>query len=65
MLVPKDYKYIHGILLKVFQTRITSEGNVDNRIVLSSDDPRRITPNIAAIPPPSVKSRVEEHKSRF
>ena len=65
VLVPKQYTYIPTLMLKVFQQRISSEQTVNARIGLASDDPRHIAPNIAAVPPPSVKSLVETHQSRF
>ena len=65
VLVPKQYTYIPDLLLKIFEKRISSEGTVDKRIGLVSEDPRRIAPNIAAIQPPPVKSLVEAHQSRF
>ena len=64
-MVPKDYSYVPDLMLKVFEKRTSSTGTVDQRIGLVSDDPRQIAPNIASVPPPSVQSLVEEHKSRF
>jgi hypothetical protein len=34
-------------------------------IGIASDDRRQSTPNIAPVPPPSVKELVETHQSRF
>jgi hypothetical protein len=34
-------------------------------IDIASDEPRQIAPNIAPVPPPSVKELVETHQSRF
>ena len=65
VLEPKQYTYIPQLLLHIFEKRISSEGTVDQRIGLSSEDPRRIAPNIAAIHSPSVKTLVEIHQSRF
>lgn len=63
--MPKQYTYIPKLLLKVFETRVSSKGTVDDRIGMVDEDPRRIAPNISAIPPPSVKLLVESHESRF
>jgi hypothetical protein len=52
-------------MLKVFEKRISSVGNINARIGLSSEDPRMISPNIAAIHPPAVQTLVEIHQSRF
>lgn len=68
VLVPKKYEYIRDLMLKVFYKRVDSGGkvkNVDTKIGLDSDDPRNISPNIAPVPPPSVKALVEGHKTRF
>ena len=62
---PKPYLCIPKLLLKIFEKRINSKESVDKRIGLVSEDPRRIAPNIAPVPPPSVKSLIEEHQSRF
>jgi hypothetical protein len=48
--------------LKVFEKRSSSKGTVDQRIGVLPEDPKQIAPNIASIPPPTVKSLVEEHK---
>lgn len=64
-MVPKEYNYIPVLMQKVFEKRIASTGTVNQRIGLVSDDPRQIAPNIAAVPPPTVKLLVEQHKSRF
>lgn len=50
---------------KVFMKRITSEGNVNRRLGIPSNDPRQIAPNIAPVPPPPVQTLVEAHKTRF
>jgi hypothetical protein len=63
--VPKQYTHIPELLLKIFEKRISSGGTVNRRIGLLGEDPRRITPNIAPVHPPSVKSLVEAQKSRF
>ena len=61
VLEPKSYTH----MLKVFEKRISSVGNINARIGLSSEDPRMISPNIAAIHPPAVQTLVEIHQSRF
>ena len=49
----------------MFEKRASCEGTIDRRIGVASDDPRKIAPNIAPVPPPSVKELVETHQSRF
>ncbi|XP_028392995.1 uncharacterized protein LOC114517456 [Dendronephthya gigantea] len=65
VLVPKEFSYIPELMQKVFIKRITSEGNVNKRLGIPSDDPRQIAPNIAPVPPPSVQTLVDTHKTRF
>jgi hypothetical protein len=65
ILEPKQYSYINKLLSKVFEKRSSSKGTVDQRIGVLPEDSKQIAPNIASIPPPTVKSLVEEHKSRF
>lgn len=65
VLEPKQYSYIVKLLLKIFTKRANSAGGVSRRVGMLDEDPRRIAPNISAIPPPSVQSLVESHKSRF
>ena len=65
VLKPKEYRYIKELMMLVFHKRATTEGTIDRRIGLIQEDPRRIARNIAPIPPPSVQSLVDAHKSRF
>ncbi|XP_028417304.1 uncharacterized protein LOC114541702 isoform X2 [Dendronephthya gigantea] len=65
VLVPKEFSYIPELMQKVFIKRITSDGNVNKRLGIPSDDPRQIAPNIAPVPPPSVQTLVDTHKTRF
>ncbi len=61
VLEPKTYNYIPELISKVFEKKESSGAHVG----VSSEDPVRIAPNISAVPPPSVQSLVESHKSRF
>ena len=61
----KTYHYIPELIRKVFEKKNTSHVPVSQRIGVLGEDPRRIAPNISAIPPPSVQSLVEMHQSRF
>ena len=61
---PKPFLYIPRLLQKVFEKTINSEETVNKRIGLVSENPRKIAPNMAPVPP-SVKSLIEEHQSRF
>jgi hypothetical protein len=65
VLKPKMYQYIPDLIKKIFGKRASTDGGVNKKIVMLEDDPRRIASNISAIPPPSVQSLVESHKSRF
>jgi hypothetical protein len=65
VLKPKEYKYIPGLLLKIFEKRQTVPGPVDQRLGLSEDDPRRISSTIASTPSPSIEQLLEKHQSRF
>ena len=65
VLEPKSYKYIPNLLQRIFIKRASTKGGVNKKIDVLKEDPRRIAPNISAIPPPSIESLVESHKSRF
>ena len=65
VLEPKSYKYIPNLLQRIFIKRASTKGGVNKKIDVLEEDPRRIAPNISAIPPPSIESLVESHKSRF
>jgi hypothetical protein len=65
VLEPKAYNYIPNLLEKIFGKRASTKGGVNRKIAVLEEDPRRIAPNISAIPPPSVESLLEAHKSRF
>jgi hypothetical protein len=65
VLEPKSYNYIPELIKKVFEKKKTSGAPVSKRIGVSSEDPRKIAPNISAIPAPSVQSLVKTHQSRF
>ena len=52
-------------MAKIFKRRIDDKGPVDRHISLSEDDPARIAPTIAQVPPPSSKELFLKHQSRF
>ena len=62
VLEPKSYKYIPNLLQRIFIKRASTKGGVNKKIDVLEEDPRRIALNI---PPPSIESLVESHKSRF
>lgn len=45
--------------------RIHDPVGMNGRVVLSNDDPRRISPTLAPTPPPPTSELVAEKKSRF
>ena len=63
--VSKDFNYIPILMAKIFKRRIDDKGPVDRNISLSEDDPARIAPTIAQVPPPSSKELFLKHQSRF
>ena len=62
---PKAYTYIPELMKNVFMKKESSKASVSQIIGIPSDDPRKIAPNIAAIPPPSAQSLKETQQSRF
>ena len=65
VLKAKEYAYIPKLLESIFGKRASTKGGVSQKISVLEEDPKRIAPNISAIPPPSVQSLMETHKSRF
>ncbi|CAH3027119.1 unnamed protein product, partial [Porites evermanni] len=48
----KDYGYIWMLLAKVFHLRVEDNENMQRAVPMEADDPRRIAPSIAVVPPP-------------
>ena len=63
--VSKDFAYILILMAKIFKQRIDDRNPVDRHVSLSEDDPARIAPTIAQVPPVSSKELFIKHKSRF
>ena len=63
--VSKDFAYIPILMAKIFKQRIDDRNPVDRHVSLSEDDPARIAPTIAQVPPVSSKELFIKHKSRF
>ena len=63
--VSKDFAYIPILMAKIFKQRIDDHHPVDRHVSLSEDDPARIAPTIAQVPPVSSKELFIKHKSRF
>ena len=53
--VSKDFGYIHMLMAKIFKLRIEDLKPIDRHVSLSEDDPARIAPTIAEVPPVSSK----------
>lgn len=63
--VSKDFNYIPILMAKIFKQRIDDKSPIDLHISLSDDDPARIAPTIAQVPPQSSKELFLKHQSRF
>ncbi|KAK3085827.1 hypothetical protein FSP39_009247 [Pinctada imbricata] len=63
--VDKTYKHICGLMKKIVSKRLVDKTGMNRKVVLASDDPRRISSVIAPIPPPPTSQLVQEQKSRF
>ncbi|XP_068700031.1 uncharacterized protein [Montipora foliosa] len=63
--VSNDFAYIPILMAKIFKQRIDDRNPVDRHVSLSEDDPARIAPTIAQVPPVSSKELFIKHKSRF
>lgn len=63
--VPKDFGYIPIMMAKIFKRQFEDRNPIDRHVSLSEDDPARIAPTIAAVPPLSSKELYIRHQSRF
>lgn len=63
--VSKDFGYIHMFMAKIFKLRFEDLQPIDRHVSLSEDDPARIAPTIAEVPPVSSKELYTMHQSRF
>ena len=61
----KDYGYIWVLLAKVFRLRVEDNENMQRAVPMEADDPRRIAPTIAVVPPPPSRELFIQHSSRF
>ena len=62
---PKKYEYIPALLEQIFIKRKNVPGPVNQKLTMSDDDTRRIAPNIAITPRPTMEEILETQKSRF
>ena len=63
--VSKDFQYIPIMMAKIFKRRIDDTSPIDRHISMSEDDPARIAPTIAQVPPVSSKELFLRHQTRF
>ncbi|CAH3141810.1 unnamed protein product [Porites evermanni] len=61
----KDYGYIWMLLAKVFRLRVEDNENMQRAVPMEADDPRRIAPSIAVVPPPPSRELFIQPSSRF
>ena len=61
----KDYGYIWMLLAKVFRLRVEDNENMQRAVPMEADDPRRIAPSIAVVPPPPSSELFIQPSSRF
>ena len=61
----KDYGYIWIMLAKVFHLRLQDDDNIQRVVPMDNDDPRRIAPTIAVVPPVPSRELFRQHTSRF
>ena len=65
ILEPKKYSYIRQLLVEIFLKRRNVPGPVNQQLTMDPHDPRRISGNIASVPPPPVDELLQLHESRF
>jgi hypothetical protein len=61
----KTYPYIGTLLKRVFHARALDQTGLHKKVVLSEDDPRRISSTIASVLPPPKEQLIAEQKSRL
>ena len=60
----KDCGYIGMLLAEVFRLRMEDNENMQRVVLMEADDPRRIAPTIAVVPPPPLRELVSQHSRR-
>ena len=65
MKTEKTYNYVEDILRSILTTRLADQVGMCRPVMLSVDDPRRISAAIAPVPPPPTQQIVEVQKSRI
>lgn len=65
--VPKEYSYIKDILTDIIERRLGDEEPLKRHIPMAQEDPRRIAPTTAKVPPPKTADILVEKRrlSRF
>ena len=63
--VSKDFQYIPIMMAKIFKQRTDDTSPIDRYISMPEDDPARIVPTIAQVPPVSFKELFLRHQTRF
>ncbi|XP_068759996.1 uncharacterized protein [Montipora capricornis] len=63
--VSKDFGYIPILMAKIFKRRFEDLKPIDRHVSLCEDDPARIAPTIAEVPPVPSKELYIRHQSRF
>lgn len=61
----KDYGYIPDLIGIILGMRKDTPGHLSQKAELSETDPRKIKPNAAKVPKPTMEVLIQEHKSRF
>ncbi|XP_014666614.1 PREDICTED: uncharacterized protein LOC106808411 [Priapulus caudatus] len=63
--IRKTYPHIRTLIRQALLRRLTDKVGMRGQRVLSADDPRRLSANLAPIAPPATSQLVEQHVSRF
>lgn len=63
--VQKEYHHVSNLMKRVLKMRLEDDTGMCRPVVLSADDPRRISATLAPVPPPPTADIVKEQKSRF
>ena len=61
----KTYNYVEDILRSILTTRLADQVEMCRPVILSVDDPRRISATIAPVPAPPTQQIVEEQSQFF
>lgn len=62
--LPKPYKYLPALMAAIFNVRL-DVSSINKKRTMQENDPRRIAPNLAAVPKPERSVLVEKYKNRF